>query len=133
MSAARGPSAPGDGMGAAGPAARAPEGPADDPALRVPRLLEAVRSVGSGLELHSKLDRICETAAELTGARYAAIGVVAEDGEGLADFVQHGVDEETARRIGRRPDGHKGLLGALVRDPDPVRLANLTDDPRSCG
>ncbi|MFF4539791.1 GAF domain-containing sensor histidine kinase [Streptomyces aureus] len=120
-------------MGAAGPAARAPEGPADDPALRVPRLLEAVRSVGSGLELHSKLDRICETAAELTDARYAAIGVVDASGDGLADFVPHGVDEETARRIGRRPDGHQGLLGALIRDPDPVVLADLTDDPRSCG
>ncbi|MEU4083557.1 GAF domain-containing protein [Streptomyces aureus] len=133
MSAARGASAPGDGMGAAGPAARAPEGAADDPALRVPRLLEAVRSVGSGLELHSKLDRICETAAELTDARYAAIGVVDASGDGLADFVPHGVDEETARRIGRRPDGHQGLLGALIRDPDPVVLADLTDDPRSCG
>ncbi|MGW1063782.1 GAF domain-containing sensor histidine kinase [Streptomyces aureus] len=120
-------------MGAAGPAARAPEGPADAPALRVPRLLEAVRSVGSGLELHSKLDRICETAAELTDARYAAIGVVDASGDGLADFVPHGVDEETARRIGRRPDGHQGLLGALIRDPDPVVLADLTDDPRSCG
>ncbi|MGW1531634.1 GAF domain-containing sensor histidine kinase [Streptomyces aureus] len=120
-------------MGAAGPAARAREGPADAPALRVPRLLEAVRSVGSGLELHSKLDRICETAAELTDARYAAIGVVDASGDGLADFVPHGVDEETARRIGRRPDGHQGLLGALIRDPDPVVLADLTDDPRSCG
>ncbi|MFC8348826.1 GAF domain-containing sensor histidine kinase [Streptomyces sp. NPDC057280] len=100
---------------------------------RVPQLLEAMRSVGSGLELHSTLDRICETAAELTGARYAAIGVVDEDGRGLADFVYHGVDEATARRIGRLPDGHRGLLGALVRDPEPVRLADLTTDPRSCG
>jgi len=100
---------------------------------RVPQLLEAMRSVGSGLELHSTLDRICETAAELTGARYAAIGVIDEDGRGLADFVFHGVDEATARRIGRLPDGHRGLLGALIRDPEPVRLADLTTDPRSCG
>ncbi|KUN24364.1 histidine kinase [Streptomyces antibioticus] len=100
---------------------------------RVPQLLEAMRSVGSGLELHSTLDRICETAAELTGARYAAIGVIDEDGRGLADFVFHGVDEATARRIGRLPDGHRGLLGALIRDPEPVRLADLTTDSRSCG
>ncbi|WP_405734626.1 GAF domain-containing protein [Streptomyces sp. NBC_00028] len=100
---------------------------------RVPQLLEAMRSVGGGLELHSTLDRICETAAELTDARYAAIGVVDEDGRGLADFVHHGVDEATARRIGRQPDGHRGLLGALIRDPEPVRLADLTTDPRSCG
>ncbi|MES5819156.1 GAF domain-containing protein [Streptomyces sp. RG80] len=102
-------------------------------AARVPQLLEAMRSVGSGLELHSTLDRICETAAALTGARYAAIGVVDEDGRGLADFVFHGVDQATARRIGRLPDGHRGLLGALIRDPEPVRLADLTSDPRFCG
>ncbi|MFJ8507397.1 GAF domain-containing sensor histidine kinase [Streptomyces avermitilis] len=100
---------------------------------RVPQLLKAMRSVGSGLELHSTLVRICETAAELANARYAAIGVVAEDGDGLADFIHHGVDGETARLIGRLPDGHKGLLGALIHDPQPVRLAELTEDPRSCG
>ncbi|MFF3406999.1 GAF domain-containing protein [Streptomyces sp. NPDC002742] len=115
------------------PADRGPGGLPDESAARVPPLLEAMRSVGSGLELHSTLDRICETAAELTDARYAAIGVVAESGEGLSDFVQHGVDEATVRRIGRMPDGHQGLLGALIRDPDPVRLANLRNDPRSCG
>ncbi|MFE4994795.1 GAF domain-containing sensor histidine kinase [Streptomyces mirabilis] len=110
-----------------------PASPRPDRGPDVPRLLEAVRSIGSGLELHSTLDRICEKAAELADARYAAIGVVAEDGEGLADFVFHGVDEETARRIGRLPDGHKGLLGALIHDPAPVRLAQLDEDARACG
>ncbi|WP_369260577.1 GAF domain-containing sensor histidine kinase [Streptomyces sp. R35] len=117
-------------------AARAPrglQGLSAELTARVPQLLEAMRSVGSGLELHSTLDRICETAAQLADARYAAIGVVAEDGNGLADFVYHGVDEETAQRIGRLPDGHKGLLGALIHDPDPVRHTNLADDRRSCG
>ncbi|KUN42904.1 GAF domain-containing sensor histidine kinase [Streptomyces olivochromogenes] len=110
-----------------------PASPRPDGGPDVPRLLEAVRSIGSGLELHSTLDRICEKAAELADARYAAIGVVAADGEGLADFVFHGVDEETARRIGRLPDGHKGLLGALIHDPAPVRLARLDEDVRACG
>ncbi|WP_190174475.1 sensor histidine kinase [Streptomyces mirabilis] len=110
-----------------------PASPRPDGGPDVPRLLEAVRSIGSGLELHSTLDRICEKAAELADARYAAIGVVAEDGEGLADFVFHGVDEETARRIGHLPDGHKGLLGALIHDPAPVRLARLEEDTRACG
>ncbi|MGW1722651.1 GAF domain-containing protein [Streptomyces sp. NPDC002306] len=109
-----------------------PAGPAEQ-AARVARLLDAMRCVGSGLELHPTLDRICATAADLTDARYAAIGVVAEDGEGLSDFVHHGADETTVRRIGRLPDGHQGLLGALIRDPEPVRLADLTTDPRSCG
>ncbi|WUS98053.1 GAF domain-containing protein [Streptomyces sp. NBC_00708] len=100
---------------------------------RVPRLLEAMRSVGTGLELHSTLDRICETAAELAHARYAAIGVVDAEGEGLSDFVTYGVPEPVAREIGRRPDGHHGLLGALIHDPRPLRLADLTKDPRFAG
>ncbi|MEU5339982.1 GAF domain-containing protein [Streptomyces sp. NPDC020766] len=99
----------------------------------VPRLLEAMRSVGSGLELRSALERICGTAAELAGARYAAIGVAAEDGNGLAQFVYQGVDGATARLIGRLPDGHEGLLGELLREPGAVRLAEPTEDPRSCG
>ncbi|WP_328681567.1 sensor histidine kinase [Streptomyces sp. NBC_00343] len=102
-------------------------------AVRVPQLLEAMRSVGSGLELHSTLERICEAAATLTDARYAGIGVVDEDGDALADFVFHGVDAGTARRIGRFPDGHKGLLGGLVRESAPVRLVDVTEDPRSWG
>lgn len=102
-------------------------------AARVPQLLAAMRSVGSGLELHSTLERICEAAATLTDARYAGIGVVDEDGDALADFVFHGVDAGTARRIGRFPDGHKGLLGALIREPEPVRLPDVTEDPRSWG
>ncbi|MFG2369909.1 GAF domain-containing sensor histidine kinase [Streptomyces sp. NPDC048504] len=102
-------------------------------AARVPQLLEAMRSVGSGLEPHSTLERICEAAATLTDARYAGIGVVDEDGDALADFVFHGVDTETARRIGRFPDGHTGLLGALIREPEPVRLVDVSEDPRSWG
>ncbi|TDT28581.1 histidine kinase/DNA gyrase B/HSP90-like ATPase [Streptomyces sp. BK208] len=100
---------------------------------RVPKLLDAMRSVGSGLELHSTLHRICETAADLAQARYAALGVVDEDGYGLADFVHHGLDEATVRRVGRLPDGRKGLLGALVSHPEPVRLTDLAQDPRACG
>ncbi|MFI5993221.1 GAF domain-containing sensor histidine kinase [Streptomyces sp. NPDC051362] len=140
MSAASASPAPDDGTGVPGRTAGPGSGPGPgsggpdaELAARVPRLLEAMRSVGSGLELHSTLDRICETAADLTDARYAAIGVVSETAHGLADFVFHGVDHGTAQRIGRLPDGHKGLLGALVHDPDPVRLTNLAEDPRSCG
>ncbi|WP_078628129.1 GAF domain-containing sensor histidine kinase [Streptomyces sp. NRRL F-2664] len=100
---------------------------------RVPQLLEAMRSVGTGLELHSTLDRICETAAELADARYAAIGVVDTEGRGLSDFVTHGISPEVARRIGHRPDGKRGLLGALIAHSDTVRLADLTKDPRAAG
>ena len=72
---------------------------------RVPQLLEAMRSIGTGLELHVTLDRICETAAELAGARYAAIGVVDAGGEGLSDFVTYGVSEAVTGRSGTGPTG----------------------------
>ncbi|MFI9774375.1 GAF domain-containing protein [Streptomyces sp. NPDC051956] len=122
-----------DALEAATRATRGLQGLSAELTARVPQLLEAMRSVGTGPELQSTLDRICETAAEIADARYAAIGVVSEDGEALSDFVFHGVDVDTADLIGRLPDGHRGLLGALINDPDPVRLANLADDPRSCG
>lgn len=101
--------------------------------VRLPELLEAVVSVGTGLELHTTLRRIVETAAELASARYAALGVLNADGTGLADFVTHGISEEDADRIGALPDGRTGLLGELIRHPVPLRLADLTKDPRSSG
>ncbi|MFF5502662.1 GAF domain-containing sensor histidine kinase [Streptomyces roseolus] len=127
------PPDPPDSLVAATEATRTLQGLSTELTARVPQLLEAMRSVGTGLELHTTLDRICETAAELAAARYAAIGVVDEEGKGLSDFVTHGVGEDVARRIGRLPDGHAGLLGALIRDPRTIRLADLASDPRSAG
>ncbi|MDJ0342057.1 GAF domain-containing protein [Streptomyces sp. H10-C2] len=109
------------------------QGMASQITVRLPELLEAVVSVGTGLELHMTLRRIVETAAELAGARYAALGVLNSDGTGLADFVTHGISEEEATRIGALPDGRTGLLGTLIGDPVPLRLADLTADPRSAG
>ncbi|WP_327284278.1 GAF domain-containing sensor histidine kinase [Streptomyces sp. NBC_01205] len=122
-----------DPLEAATQATRSLQGLSTELTARVPQLLEAMRSVGTGLELHSTLDRICETAAELADARYAAIGVVDTEGRGLSDFVTFGIDAETARKIGHRPDGKRGLLGALISHPDTVQLADLTKDPRSAG
>ncbi|MFV0128943.1 GAF domain-containing sensor histidine kinase [Streptomyces sp. HMX112] len=127
------PDDPKDAIDAATQAARGLRGLSTELTARVPQLLEAMRSVGTGLELSSTLDRICETAAELAGARYAAIGVVDEAGEGLSAFVTHGVGDEAAELIGRRPDGQAGLLGALIHDPEPMRLADLTADGRAAG
>ncbi|MFE5295290.1 GAF domain-containing protein [Streptomyces sp. NPDC056632] len=126
------PDAP-DPLEAATQATRSLHGLSTELTARVPQLLEAMRSVGTGLELTSTLDRICETAAELADARYAAIGVVDEEGDGLSDFVTFGVADDIARRIGHRPDGHAGLLGALIREPQTIRLADLSTDPRSAG
>ncbi|MFE9930352.1 GAF domain-containing sensor histidine kinase [Streptomyces sp. NPDC005533] len=122
-----------DPLVAATEATRSLQGLSTELTARVPQLLEAMRSVGTGLELHSTLDRICETAAELAGARYAAIGVVDTEGRGLSDFVTHGIAPEPARKIGHRPDGKRGLLGALISHSDTVLLTDLTKDPRSAG
>ncbi|MEU5399702.1 GAF domain-containing protein [Streptomyces sp. NPDC005963] len=122
-----------DPLEAATQATRSLQGLSTELTARVPQLLEAMRSVGTGLELHSTLDRICETAAELADARYAAIGVVDEERNGLSDFVTYGVSDKVADLIGHRPDGHRGLLGALIHDPAPVKLADLTSDPRFAG
>ncbi|OKJ00068.1 histidine kinase [Kitasatospora sp. CB01950] len=99
---------------------------------RMQRLLEAVVSVGANLDPHTTLQRIASGAAELVDARYAALGVVNPHGSGLSDFIHIGVDDATARRIGRLPTG-RGILGALIDDPRPLRLTDLSTDPRSVG
>ncbi|MFI2608068.1 GAF domain-containing protein [Kitasatospora sp. NPDC018619] len=99
---------------------------------RMQRLLEAVVSIGAGLDLHATLHRIALGAAELVDARYAALGVIAPGGTGLADFIHVGVDDDTAAEIGELPAG-RGILGALIDRPEPLRLTDLGADPRSTG
>ncbi|ARF56447.1 sensor histidine kinase [Streptomyces gilvosporeus] len=120
-------------MDAATEVTRSLQGLSSELTSRIPRLLEAMRTVGAGLDLHVTLDRIAQTAAELADARYAAIGIIDETREGLSDFVTYGVTAQQHQRIGALPDGHKGLLGALIHDPKPLRLADLGQDPRSAG
>ncbi|MGW0737410.1 GAF domain-containing sensor histidine kinase [Streptomyces sp. NPDC002851] len=121
------------GTAAAEQAARSLQALPEELAARLPQLLEAMVSVGSGLQLHTTLDRIAETAASLTGARYAAIGVINDQGDGLADFITHGISDEERERIGAPPDGRSGVLGALIQDPVSLRLDDLSKDPRSRG
>ncbi|MEV0220598.1 GAF domain-containing protein [Streptomyces sp. NPDC050704] len=99
----------------------------------LPRLLEAVLRVGSDLDLPATLQRLVDGAAELTGARYAALGVLDAGRGGLAEFRTAGLPEAERARITHPPDGRRGLLGALVREAAPLRLTDLTADPRSCG
>ncbi|WP_328496530.1 GAF domain-containing protein [Streptomyces sp. NBC_00414] len=101
--------------------------------LPLPRLLEAVLGVGSDLELRGTLQRIVENAAALTGARYAALSVLAPGDSGLAEFCTAGLTESERARIERPPSGRRGLLGAVVHESAPLRLTDLTADPRSCG
>ena len=98
--------------------------------LRV--LVDAGIALSSELSLDALLQRLVEIAAELTGARYAALGVVDRSGEGLESFVTTGVDAETHAAIGDLPRGG-GILGVLIREARPLRLHDLNEDPRSVG
>lgn len=99
---------------------------------RLQGLLDAVLAVATGLELDSTLQRIVQAATELVDAQYGALGVLSDDGNGLSEFVYVGIDEETRSRMGHLPEG-KGLLGLLIDDPRPVRVADLSQHPASVG
>ncbi|TML16866.1 MAG: GAF domain-containing sensor histidine kinase [Actinobacteria bacterium] len=107
-----------------------------DPAVpetdRLRALVDAGVALASELSLDAVLQKIVEAAAELTGARYAALGVLDPSGQALERFVVTGFDEETQAAIGHLPRG-RGVLGALIDDARPLRLDDLTADPRSVG
>jgi signal transduction histidine kinase len=98
---------------------------------RLRGLLHANQTILGDLALPVLLRRIAEAARELVGARYAALGVIAPDGH-LAEFVHVGMAPGMVQEIGHLPQG-KGLLGALIEDPQPIRLRRIADDPRSSG
>jgi len=98
---------------------------------RVHALLEAVVAVGSQLDLEIVLRQIVEAATGLVNARYGALGIIGDEGK-LAEFVPVGLDEAEIASIHHWPEG-RGLLGALITDPRPVRLPDLSADPRSSG
>ena len=101
-----------------------------EPRLRA--LVEAGIALASELSLDGLLQRLTELAAELTGARYAALGVIDASGSRLERFVTHGIDDDTRAAIGDLPQG-RGILGALITDAYPLRLHAIGDDPRSVG
>ena len=98
--------------------------------LRV--LVDAGIALSSELSLDVLLQRTVETAAELTGARYAALGVIDKTGQALERFLTTGIDEATHAAIGDLPRG-RGILGVLIRDAQPLRLHDIADDARSVG
>ncbi|HEU5215701.1 MAG TPA: GAF domain-containing protein [Gaiellaceae bacterium] len=99
---------------------------------RLRALFAAGLAVTAELSLDALLHRIVEAAAELTGARYAALGVIDANGSELEQFVTHGIDDELRAEIGELPRG-RGILGVLIREARPLRLHDLADDPRSVG
>jgi signal transduction histidine kinase len=99
---------------------------------RTRALLDAGIALTSELTLDALLQKLVETAASLTDARYAALGVIDPTGRELERFITHGIDAETHAAIGALPRG-RGILGVLIRDAAPLRLHDLAEDPRSVG
>ena len=98
---------------------------------RLRGLLRANALVAGELSLPVVLRQIVGAARDLLGARYAALGVLGRDGE-LEQFVHAGMDDGVVAGIGDLPRG-RGILGLLIRDPAPIRLASLSDHPAAAG
>src|SRR3954452_4923663 len=99
---------------------------------RLERLLEAGRGLLADMDLGIVLDRLLELARELTAARYAALGILDERRNELAQFLTVGIDQETHQAIGELPRG-RWILGILIEEAKPLRLHDLGAHPRSYG
>src|SRR5450756_1456285 len=93
-------------------------------------LLEAGLALASELSLPIVLQRIVDLAAEVTDARYGALGVIGD--QGLVEFITTGISAKQRREIGTLPRG-LGVLGLLIKEPRPIRISNIADHPRSVG
>jgi signal transduction histidine kinase len=96
------------------------------------QLLEAVLVIGSDLDLHATLRRIIEAATQLVDARYGALGVLDESGNQLVDFITVGISDDHRRLIGSLPKG-MGILGSIINDAQPLRLADIKEHPDTVG
>jgi len=95
-------------------------------------VLDVAQGVLADLDLDVVLERVIEAARDLTGARYAALGVLDRSRSGLERFITVGIDDATHRSVGALPRG-RGVLGELISDPRPLRLADVGAHPRSYG
>ncbi|WP_280678029.1 GAF domain-containing sensor histidine kinase [Cryobacterium sp. CG_9.6] len=98
---------------------------------RIRGLVSAVVSIAEDLSLDAVLKRVVESACQLLNAQYGALGVIGEN-QSLSHFITVGFDEETVRKVGPLPVG-KGVLGLLIREPQPIRLHDLGQHPAAAG
>jgi len=96
------------------------------------RLIAVGRTLVSKLDLEAVLGEFLEVAREITGARFAALGILDDERRGIENFLTAGIDEETREAIGELPRG-RGVLGLLIEEPKPLRLNNVGAHPRSFG
>jgi signal transduction histidine kinase len=99
---------------------------------RLRRLMAVGRTLVSQLDLETVLEELLGVAQEVTGARYAALGILDDDRRGLERFLAVGIDDETREVIGELPRG-RGVLGLLIDEPKPLRLDHVGSHPRSFG
>jgi signal transduction histidine kinase len=99
---------------------------------RLEPLIEAGITIATGLEIEAVLGRLLELARELTGARYAAVGVLDEARTRITRFITSGIDDRGRAAIGHPPVG-RGILGVLITEARPLRLSNIAHDSRSSG
>lgn len=102
------------------------------PDQHLDRLLEISRSLVQELDLETVLHKVLDAARELTGSRYAAVGILDDSRERFGRFIPSGIDEELRARIGPPPVG-KGLFGTVIKARTPVRVTRIADHPDSCG
>ncbi len=103
----------------------------EDPA-KLRRVLEAALLLEADLDLPNLLRHIIDEGRSITNARYGALGVLNEEGTALSEFITVGLEPEEEREIGARPTG-RGVLGILLTDPHPIRLARISSHPESYG
>jgi signal transduction histidine kinase len=104
----------------------------DSGELWIRQLLDVGRWLMTELDLTVVLDAVLQTAREITGAGYAALGVLDEERAELAQFLTLGIDEQSRRAIGDEPRG-RGVLGVLIEEPRPLRLKDVGRHPSSYG
>ena len=99
---------------------------------RLRRLIDVGRGLLAQLDPETVLDQVLETAREITGARYAALGILDRERRELERFITRGIDAETHRSIGDLPRG-RGILGVLIDEPSPLRIPDVGAHPKSYG
>jgi GAF domain-containing protein len=95
-------------------------------------VLDLAHGLLADLDLEAVLSRVVESAREVSGAKYAALGVLDDGCQELARFITAGVDDTTRTEIGAPPQG-KGVLGLLIQTPEPLRLSDVSEHPRAAG
>ena len=106
-------------------------GPLENPG-RLRRILEATQLVAGSFELDQLLLHVINEACSMTGAKFGAVGVLDDSGEGLSDFITVGLTPEQETCIGARPQG-RGLLGVMIADPQPLLVSHVGRHPASAG